>query len=348
MSAQRRGFGWVLMASAVVACKGAPVPLSPIPPGSGQVLLTPGDAPPLHEGEIVVDRVIAIVNGDVIAMSELEEAVALYRREARNSNPLSDKELEELQRTLLERIVTQRLLVQEAYREKIEVTEEEIKPLVDDFVKRNGGDRDKIDAEMRARGLSWDTIRREYREEVMAQRIQGRRVTRRATITEAEVDAYMAENRDKLEAGLRYHARHIAILADPPESPQAWEKATAEIDEIRQRLREGVDFATLAREHSRDASAPTGGDLGWLARGELEPLFEATLLKTAKGGVTAPIKSAAGYHLFKLEDREDVTAEMLTDARQQARDVLLQKKARERFDEWVEGLRRRALITIRL
>ena len=64
--------------------------------------------------------------------------------------------------------------------------------------------------------------------------------------------------------------------------------------------------------------------------------------------MTAPIRSGAAYHLFKLDAREELTADRLADARQQARDLLLQKKAQERFDEWVEGLRRKALIAIRL
>ena len=113
-------------------------------------------------------------------------------------------------------------------------------------------------------------------------------------------------------------------------------------------LAAGGDFAELARSRSKDPSSAGGGDLGWLARGELDATFEQPLLALQKGQVTAPIRSAGGYHIFKLEDRQELTAERLADARQQVRDLLLQKKAQERFDEWVEGLRRRALIAIRL
>ena len=107
----------------------------------------------------------------------------------------------------------------------------------------------------------------------------------------------------------------------------------------------GADFAELARSRGKD---PAGGDLGWLARGELDPAFERALLALEKGQITEPIQSGSGYHLFKLQDREELTAERLADARQQVRDLLLQKKGQERFDEWLETLRRRALIAIRL
>src|SRR5262249_62115381 len=110
----------------------------------------------------------------------------------------------------------------------------------------------------------------------------------------------------------------------------------------------GAACAPLPRGHPGDAPARAGGDLGWLAGGELEPVFETPILALTKDAVSAPIKSSVGYHLFKLEEREGLTVEMLTDARQQARDILIQRKAQERLDEWVEGLRRRAPISRRL
>jgi peptidyl-prolyl cis-trans isomerase SurA len=314
-----------------------------VPAGSGGVLVRAGQAPPIRDNQVVIDRVVAVVNGDVVMMSDLQEAIVLARRDGRGLPEGPD-----LERTVLNRLVDHRLQVQEAKREKIEVTEDELRGTLEDFVKRNGGDREKIQVQLQAQGVTWDALRRELRDQLLAQRVRGRRVVRRATVTEAEVDRYLVENRDRFDAGLKYHARHIAVTADPPSSTAAWERAKAEVDSIMDALAAGADFAELARTRSKDPSAATGGDLGWLARGELDASFERPLLALEKGQVTAPIRSAAGFHLLKLEDREELTAERLADARQQARDLLLQKKAQERFDEWLEGLRRRALIAIRL
>jgi peptidyl-prolyl cis-trans isomerase SurA len=291
----------------------------------------------------VIDRVVAVVNGDVIMMSELQEAIVLSRRDAR-----ALPEGPDLERTVLNRLVDHRLQVQEAKREKIEVTDDELRTQIEDFVKRNGGDREKIEVQLQAQGVTWEALRRELRDQLLAQRVRGRRVVRRSSVTEAEVDRYLADNRDRFDAGLKYHARHIAVTADPTTSPAAWEHAKQEIDSIVAALATGADFADLARARSKDSTSASGGDLGWLARGELDASFERPLLALQKGQVTAPIRSGAGFHLLKLEDREELTAERLADARQQVRDLLLQKKAQERFDEWVEGLRRRALIAIRL
>jgi peptidyl-prolyl cis-trans isomerase SurA len=311
-----------------------------VPAGSGGVLVRAGEAPPVKDSQSVIDRVVAIVNDDVVMMSELQEAIVLGRRDGRNLPDGPDVE-----RTMLDRLVEHRLQVQEAKRDKIEVTEDELRGVLEDFVKRNGGDRDKLEAQLQTQGVTWEALRREMREQLLAQRVRSRRVVRRSTVTEPEVDQYLAQNRDKFEAGLKYHAFHLAIPVELASSPAAWERAKQEIESIAVALAGRADFAELARTRAKD---PAGGDLGWLAKGELDPAFERPLLALQRGQVTAPIRSGSAYHLLKLDDREELTAERLVDARQQARDLLLQKKAQERFDEWVEGLKRRALIAIRL
>jgi peptidyl-prolyl cis-trans isomerase SurA len=340
MKGARLGLAGLVVAGALGACRAPAGPLPPVPAGSGGVLVRAGEAPPIRDSQSVIDRVVAVVNGDVIMMSELQEAIVLSRRDAR-----SLPEGSELERTVLNRLVDHRLQVQEAKREKIEITEDELRTVLEDFVKRNGGEREKIETQLQAQGVTWESLRRELRDQLLAQRVRGRRVVRRATVTESEVDRYLTENREKFEVGLKYHARHIVVTVEPTTSPPAWERAKQEIENIAAALAGGADFAELARSRAKD---PAGGDLGWLARGELDPVFEQPLLALQVGQVTAPVRSGAGYHLLKLEDREELTAERLTDARQQVRDLLLQQKSQERFDEWLEGLRRRALIAIRL
>jgi peptidyl-prolyl cis-trans isomerase SurA len=281
-----------------------------------------------------------VVNGDVVMMSDLQEAIVLSRRDTR-----SPSDSAELERTTLNQLVNHRLQVQEAKREKIEISEDELRTVLEDFVKRNGGVREDIEAKLQAQGVTWEALRRELREQLMASKVRSRRVVRRATVTEAEVDRYLAENRDRFDSGLKYRAAHIAVPAEPSSSAAAWDRAKTEIESIAAALTGGADFTELARTRGKD---PAGGDLGWLSRGELDPSFERPLLALQKGQVTEAIRSPAGYHLFKLVDREELTAERLAEARQQARDLLLQKKAQERFDEWLETLRRRALIAIRL
>jgi len=333
------------LAAGVAGCKGAPPKLPPVPADSGSLMLSPGASPSVPADQSLVDRVVAVVNEDVIMMSELQEAVVLYLRETKEAVPAEGVERDRLAHRVLARMVDHRLQIQEARRDKIEVTEEEVASVMDDFVKRNGGDRARIEEQLKAQGLSWEQLRRDMRDSLLAQKVRARRVGRRASVTEPEIDAYVTDNRGKFEADLKYHPRHIAVLAQPPASAEAWERAKAEVDRIVARLRDGADFAELA---SQDGSAVAGDDLGWLTRGELQPLFEEPILRLRKGETTPPIKSENGYHLFRLEEREELTPELLAQLRQQARDILMQKRIQERLEEWLQGLRQRALIAERL
>jgi peptidyl-prolyl cis-trans isomerase SurA len=340
-----------LVALAVLAaagCAGKPPVLPPVPASAGPVLLPPGPAPAPVDDQPLIDRVVAVVNEDAITMSELQEASALYLRESKETLPPPGPEREQFLRKVLARMIDHRLQIQEARREKIEVSDDELRQVMDDFVSRNGGDRERIGQQLQAQGLTWEQIRRDMRDSVMAQKIRGRRISRRANVTEEEIDAYVAENRPKLERDLKYHPQHIAVLAEPPDSPAAWDQARARIEAIRARLQSGSDFAEVARDVSKDGAAGAAGDLGWLTLGELQPLFEQPILRLQQGEVTEPIKSEAGYHVFRLEAREVLTPEMLAQMRQQARDILVQRKAQERFDEWVRSLRQKALIGERL
>lgn len=322
-----------------------PGPLPP-PPEPAQAQAPSQPAPPADAG-VVVDRVVAVVNQDVITLSELQEAVALFLQQNREKPP-SPAEQPELERKILERLVDHQLQVQEALREKIEVSDEEVKEAVEEFVSRSGMDRPQLEAQLRRQGISWEALRRELREQLLVRKVVRRRVHGRISVTNGEVEAYFKENREKFETGLKFRVRHLAILATPPDSDAAWAQARERIEALAAELRAGADFAELARQHSQDPSAKAGGDLGELARGELQPVFEEAILKLQVGEVTPPIRSASGFHLFKLEDREELSPQAEAQIRQQIRELLFRRKYQERLDAWLQELRQRALITLRL
>lgn len=331
------GCGWF-------GAKSTDLPLVPRESAS----LTPTAPPPVPEGQVVVDKVMAVINQEVITLSELEEAVAFYLRDARQPRPEESKaEARELEGRVLQRLVENRLQVQEAKREKIELADEELQEAVDEAVRRSSLPREQFEKELRGQGLSWEAFRRELRDQLLVQRIVRRRVGARVSVTDDEVEAYLRANREKFEAILTYQARHIAVLAAPPDREESWERAQAKIAEIRQHLEAGEPFVDVARRFSEDSSAGHGGDLGTLHRGELAPPFEKAILALSVGEMSDPIRSPQGVHLFLLEAKEELAGEKLAEARAQARELLYRQKFQERLEAWLGELRRRAIITIK-
>jgi len=252
---------------------------------------------------VIIDRVVAVVNNDAITLGELQETVAVYRHENRNK---ADVRNEDLRTRFLDRLIETRLQLQEAEREKITVEESEVNDELAERMKKAGVTREEdFESALKAQGLSLEAVKKRLRDSIKVARLVRRKVALRVSVTDAEIEEYLEEHRAQLESGLTYHARHILIAPDPP-TDAGWEQARIRADTIRARLEEGADFAEMARQYSRDVSARDGGDLGTLRRGELAQEIEQQILALAPGQVSAPYRSAIGWHIFQLESKESL------------------------------------------
>ena len=179
-------------------------------------------------------------------------------------------------------------------------------------------------------------------------RLIRRKVTARVSVTDAEIAKYLEANRQKLETGLSYHARHILLVPEGADTEAGWEAARIKAELLRTQLRQGADFVELARQHSRDASAKDGGDLGTLKRGELAQDVETQILALQPGEISKPYRSQLGYHVFRLESKEGLEGEALVRAQAQIREILFREKYEVRLDAWLKELKQRAIIEVRL
>ena len=293
----------------------------------------------------VLDRVIAVVNNDAITLGELQESILAYRAEARDRSGPTD---EELARDFLSKLIDTRLQLQEADREKVTAEEIEITEELNDRIKRFGINTQKdFEAIIKQQGLTMESIKRRVRDEIRRAKVVRRKVSLRISVTEQEIDQYLEANRENLETGLGYHARHILVLPETPDEA-GWEGARLRAEVLRRELLGGADFAELAKSQSRDASARDGGDLGMLKRGELSQDIEHEILGLQAGQISRPYRSALGYHVFKLESKESLEGDGLQRARQQIRDILFRQKYDVRLAAWLKEIKQRAIIEVRL
>jgi peptidyl-prolyl cis-trans isomerase SurA len=200
---------------------------------------------------------------------------------------------------------------------------------------------------VRAQGVTLDSIKKRLRDGLKVSKLIRRKVTGRISVTEDEISQYLEDNRGKLETGLSYHARHILI---PPEgdADTAWEAARIKADMLRAQLLDGADFVELAKQHSRDATAKDGGDLGTLKRGELSQEVEGAILALKVGELSRPFRSPLGYHVFRLESKEGLDGEGLVRIRAQIRDILFRQKYDTRQEAWLKEIKQRAIIEVRM
>jgi peptidyl-prolyl cis-trans isomerase SurA len=326
-----------------------PVAQAPSPPPKQPTapLISVG-TPGTLDSENVLDRVICVVNNDAITLFELEEAEAFYLYETKEAPP-SGSARDALRDRLLQRMIENRLQLQQAEREKIGVEDVELNEQLADIMKKmNVKTEAELELSLRRQGVTLESIKKRIRDQLMVERVRRRRVNLRVTVTEGEIDRYVQQNREKLETGLTFEARHILFVPDPNRGEDGWEDARRRASDVYDKIVAGTDFADLAKEFSQDGSGKDGGSLGVLKRGELAPEIEKAILDLTPGGTSAPFRSQVGYHLFKLDSKEALSGDGMTQARNQIRDILMREKLQARLKEWLAEIRQRAIIDMRL
>jgi peptidyl-prolyl cis-trans isomerase SurA len=326
-----------------------PEPPPPAPPPSefrAPILTRPA---PTADPESVVDRVICVVNSDAVTLYELDEAEA-YTLYENKQQPLTGEERVAFRDKVLAGIIEKRLQLQQAEREKLTVEDAEMKAEIDEIQKKLGAKTDaEFDAMVKAQGLSVEGVKKRLREQMLVERIKRRKVNLRISVTEEDIDQYLNANREKLETGLSFEARHILFLPTAGAGEDGWHTAKQRAEDVYTRVMGGEDFGELAREFSDDtATAKNGGRLGILKRGELAPDIEKAVLRLSPGEHSSPFRSEVGYHLFELESKETLAGEQLLQARNQIRDILYKQKYDVRLNEWLVEIRGKAIIEMRL
>jgi peptidyl-prolyl cis-trans isomerase SurA len=324
----------------------APPPPPPVHEVRAPILSRPA---PLTDSESVVDRVVCVVNSDAITMYELEEGEAYAVYETKQA-PSTDEDRKTLRDKTLASIIEKRLQLQQAEREKIVVDEAEMKEQLDEIQKRLGAKNEVEFEEMvKAQGLSLDGVKKRLREQLLVERIKRRKVNLRISVTEEDIDQYLNGNREKLETGLSFEARHILFVPTAGAGEDGWQTSRRRAEDVYTRVMGGEEFGELAREFSDDtATAKNGGRLGVLKRGELSPDIEKAILRLSPGEHSPPFRSEVGYHLFELESKETLAGEQLAQARNQIRDILYKQKYDVRLNEWLVEIRGKAIIEMRL
>lgn len=327
----------------------APEPTPPPPPSmeSRAPILSRPALPP--DSESVVDRVICVINSDAVTLYELDEAEAYYLYENKMQPP-PEEERAALREKVLNGIVEKRLQLQQAEKEKILVEDSEMKEQLDEIQKKLGATTEaQFEEQVKAQGLTLEGVKKRLYDQLMVQRIIRRRVALRVTVTEEDIDQYLNANREKLETGLTFEARHILFLPQAGAGEDGWQSARRRADEVYGRVMAGEDFGDLAAEFSEDAAtAKNGGRLGILKRGELAADIEKAVLRLSPGEHSPPFRSEVGYHLFELDSKETLAGEQLAQARNQIRDILYRQKYDVRLKEWLVEIRSKAIIEMRL
>ena len=249
-----------------------------------------------------LDSIVAIVNDDIVLVSEYEDRLAEWMPrldESERNNPLLISTLRE---QVLEQLISESIQLQEAEMRGIEVDDETLTRAVAEFAGRNNMTLEEFIADMAAQGNSYRALRERIRRDMTIDRVQRAVVTRRVFVAERDVDELLASPFFEEAISDEYRLGHILLEVTP-------EMTIAQIDEVREKadglvgeLREGADFAATAIEHSSAPTAAAGGDLGWRKESRIPSRF-LDVVGLDIGAVAEPSLDSSGFHIVKMIDK---------------------------------------------
>ncbi len=311
-------------ATAAPAAPAAPAP-APAPTVDTGVKPAGGFVPPASSAGKTIDSIAVVVNDDVITRNEIEARTRSVEGRMKASNaPIPDAA--DLQRQVVEAMIVERAQQQLAKEMGIKTDDQQLDRAITRIAEQQKMTLPELRAQMEKEGMPFATFREEIRNEINLQRLREHEVDAKITISDAEVDTYLAAekaaNADKVEMNISQILVRIPENATPEQT--AARKARA--DEVMRQLRTGADFGKMAATYSDAPDALKGGEVGWRDPNRLPPLFAGELAKLSPGQVTPVIRSATGFHVLKLVDKRAAAAaapEAVAQQQTHARHILL-------------------------
>jgi len=245
-----------------------------------------------------LDRIVAVVNDDVITLNQLNERMTVARRQIalqKIASPADDV----LQKQILNRLILERLQLQVAERLGLKATDADVDRAITEIARRNKLTPAAFRERVKKEGIDPAMHRAQVRTQILIEQLVDREVRHRVTVSEGEIDSFLAG----LAGNMEFRLSHIFLPLPEAASPAAIEVTRKHADELAAKLRVGGNFQQLAIAHSQAPDALQGGHIGWKKPGQLPDLFVTALKNLNPGGISEVLRSANGFHILKLHER---------------------------------------------
>ena len=250
----------------------------------------------------LLDRVVAIVDNDVIMHSQLQQRLGEVQQTiARRGAALPPEHV--LGQQVLERLIIENIQLQIGERSGIRIGDEELNDAMGSIAQRNGMSLAQFQTALARDGLSYEEARDQVRREMIISRVRQRRVAERIQVTDQEVQNFLASDLGRMQLSEEFHLANILIPLPDGSSSETIQAAERQAREVYQQLRQGADFAQLAITRSASETALEGGDMGWRKAAQLPAPFDSTISSLQPGDITEPLRTPGGFIILKLLDK---------------------------------------------
>jgi parvulin-like peptidyl-prolyl isomerase len=299
-----------------------------------------------------VDRIIAVVNDDVITLYELNAAFEPYEKNIENSYKGNDKDkvIKQARETMFQRMVDNILIEQEAKKSGMSVTvkDEDVNNVLQDVLTKQKISMPDFLKSMAAEGKSIESVKKEIRSQIVRMRLLRREVKDKIMVSDAEIGEYYDKHRQEYEGRESVRMKQLFLSLPPDANKTVKMKVKEEALRLRELILKGESFDLLAAKYSQGPTAAMGGDVGFIEKGTIIPEVEAVAFSLPVDQISEVIESSLGFYIIKVVDKKGAGLKPITMVREEIKSKIEDEKLDKKFDEWISSIRAKSHLEIKL
>ena len=299
------------------------------------------------ESAEVVDRIVAVVNDDIITLFELNLSFKPYEEKIRKLGYSTDKEhqmLFKVREDMLNRLIYQKLQDQEIERLKIKIDESEIDQTIERIKEENFYTDEDLRLTLSNEGITMEEYRERIKEQILRTKLINLNVRSKIVITKEDITSYYKNHPDKYGEKKKYHLQNIIIKVPLFADEMEKDKIKARMDEILAELNAGKAFENMAKTYSPFGAG--GGDLGLFGLDELSPQLQNTIKEMNAGEFTPVLDTDQGFQIFFVKEIVKTSGKPLEEVSPEIEKILFNEVVEKKFQSWLEELRSQSAIKI--
>ena len=298
----------------------------------------------------IIERIVAVVNDDIITLSELKAVSLPYlaRMKSKFSVTYTDEEIKETERQILNQMIDEKLVNQEADRLEIEITEKEVAMASKEVRDRAQLTKEQFEQALAEDGMTMEAYQKQLRDEMKKMRLIDQEIKAKVFVTKKEIDEYYKAHKDEYNAPPEVRLQQILLLTPAEATPQEVQQVRERAEQIHAAIKQGEDFNAMVKNYSQDATAATGGDMGVFRQGELFSALDEAAFTLTVGEVSPVIQTPRGFHIIRILDKKDRKQMTEEEKRDEIDALLYNQKVEGAIKKWIKELKKKSYVVINL
>jgi peptidyl-prolyl cis-trans isomerase SurA len=297
----------------------------------------------------VVEKIVAVVNDEIILLTELDQAAAPLVKGADPDTAEGKKAWDEGRHKALDQMIDQHLVMQQATELKLSVSAEEVERATEEVKRQNKLDDATFVEALKQQGFTMDTYRKNLKRQILELKVINTAVRSRVSVSDDEVKTFYQQNERAMAGEKTVHLRQILVAVPegaPPDDVERKKRIAGRIVEL---ARSGRSFTELAKQYSDDETTKAeGGDAGWIGHGVLVDALEEVIAGMDAGDIRGPVRTGRGWHVLQLVERKAGDLRPFDEVKDQLRKQLYDQQVDKAQQAWIRELRKKAHIDVRL